>query len=105
MQSEQSFDKEQALETIALLKEFLASPLSHKLSFRTFVNEENDTTATAAAQTKLANVKNYFDSLKGQKSGRLYIDGCFDMMHSGHFNAIRKSKMLCRELVVGTNSD
>lgn len=105
MQSEQSFDKEQALETMALLKEFLASPLSHKLSFRTFVNEENDTTTTAAAQAKLANVKNYFDSLKGQKSGRLYIDGCFDMMHSGHFNAIRKSKMLCRELVVGTNSD
>lgn len=27
------------------------------------------------------------------------------MMHSGHFNAIRKSKLLCRELVVGVNSD
>jgi ethanolamine-phosphate cytidylyltransferase len=27
------------------------------------------------------------------------------MVHSGHFNAIRKSKLLCRELVVGVNSD
>ncbi len=23
------------------------------------------------------------------KVSRLYIDGCFDLMHSGHFNAIR----------------
>mmetsp|Transcript_1761 Transcript_1761/g.1200 ORF Transcript_1761/g.1200 Transcript_1761/m.1200 type:complete len:127 (-) Transcript_1761:857-1237(-) len=26
-------------------------------------------------------------------------------MHSGHYNAIRQSKLLCKQLVVGVNSD
>lgn len=25
-----------------------------------------------------------------EKHKRLYVDGCFDLMHSGHFNAIRQ---------------
>jgi ethanolamine-phosphate cytidylyltransferase len=29
-------------------------------------------------------------SLKPHKVKRLYVDGCFDLMHSGHFNAIRQ---------------
>eukprot|EP00929_Paragymnodinium_shiwhaense_P049572 TRINITY_DN24_c0_g1_i1.p1 TRINITY_DN24_c0_g1~~TRINITY_DN24_c0_g1_i1.p1 ORF type:complete len:432 (+),score=105.31 TRINITY_DN24_c0_g1_i1:62-1357(+) len=36
---------------------------------------------------------------------RGYIDGCFDIMHSGHFNAIRQAKALCDTLVVGIHSD
>lgn len=36
---------------------------------------------------------------------RGYIDGCFDMMHSGHFNAIRQAKQICDTLVVGIHSD
>jgi ethanolamine-phosphate cytidylyltransferase len=36
---------------------------------------------------------------------RIYIDGCFDIMHSGHFNAIRQAKMLGRTLVVGIHND
>ena len=39
------------------------------------------------------------------KVKRLYIDGCFDLMHSGHFNAIRQAKALCDTLVVGVISD
>ncbi|CAD7947261.1 unnamed protein product [Amoebophrya sp. A120] len=34
-----------------------------------------------------------------------YIDGCFDIMHSGHYNAIRQAKQLCDRLVVGVHSD
>ena len=34
-----------------------------------------------------------------------YVDGCFDLMHSGHYNAIRQAKMLCDKLVVGVHSD
>ena len=34
-----------------------------------------------------------------------YIDGCFDIMHSGHFNAIRQARSLCDRLVVGVHSD
>lgn len=37
------------------------------------------------------------------------IDGCFDMMHTGHFNAVRQAKLLAQQvngtLVVGIHSD
>lgn len=36
---------------------------------------------------------------------RAYIDGCFDLMHAGHFNAIRQASYLTPWLVVGPNSD
>ena len=39
------------------------------------------------------------------KENRAYIDGCFDMIHSGHYNAIRQAKQKCKVLVVGVNSD
>ena len=43
--------------------------------------------------------------LKKEKNERIYIDGCFDLTHSGHFNAIRQAKACGDELVVGTCSD
>ena len=39
------------------------------------------------------------------KPVRTYIDGCFDIMHSGHYNAIRQAKALTDILVVGVHSD
>ena len=39
------------------------------------------------------------------KPVRTYIDGCFDIMHSGHYNAIRQAKALTDVLVVGVHSD
>merc|ERR1719223_2192668 len=42
------------------------------------------------------------------KTGNLvrgYIDGCFDIMHSGHYNAIRQAKSICDVLIVGVHSD
>jgi len=36
---------------------------------------------------------------------RIYIDGCWDVMHSGHYNAIRQAKALGDILVVGVHSD
>ena len=39
------------------------------------------------------------------KPVRGYIDGCFDIMHSGHYNAIRQAKNICDVLVVGIHSD
>ncbi|XP_020594107.1 ethanolamine-phosphate cytidylyltransferase-like isoform X2 [Phalaenopsis equestris] len=36
---------------------------------------------------------------------RVYMDGCFDMMHYGHCNALRQAHALGDELVVGVVSD
>ena len=36
---------------------------------------------------------------------RIYMDGCFDLIHSGHYNAIRQAKLLGDILVAGVNSD
>lgn len=36
---------------------------------------------------------------------RGYFDGCFDIMHSGHYNAIRQAKCISDTLVVGIHSD
>jgi len=36
---------------------------------------------------------------------RVYVDGCFDMMHSGHFNALRQARKLGDVLVAGVHSD
>nr|XP_043627652.1 ethanolamine-phosphate cytidylyltransferase-like [Erigeron canadensis] len=43
---------------------------------------------------------------KGEKRKiRVYMDGCFDLMHYGHANALRQAKALGDELVVGLVSD
>lgn len=40
-----------------------------------------------------------------KKRIRVYMDGCFDLMHYGHANALRQAKALGDELVVGVVSD
>jgi cytidyltransferase-like protein len=35
----------------------------------------------------------------------VYLDGCFDVMHYGHANALRQARMLGDQLVVGLISD
>ncbi|KAJ9179720.1 hypothetical protein P3X46_008054 [Hevea brasiliensis] len=42
---------------------------------------------------------------KKKKKIRVYMDGCFDMMHYGHCNALRQARSLGDELVVGVVSD
>ncbi|CAD2098231.1 ethanolamine-phosphate cytidylyltransferase, putative [Plasmodium vinckei] len=48
-----------------------------------------------------------FDSSceKKAKEKRIYVDGIFDLSHSGHFNAMRQAKKLGDVVVVGINSD
>ncbi|KAH8481574.1 hypothetical protein H0E87_029160 [Populus deltoides] len=47
-----------------------------------------------------------FHKRKCQKKRiRVYMDGCFDLMHYGHANALRQAKALGDELVVGVVSD
>eukprot|EP00252_Welwitschia_mirabilis_P017812 TRINITY_DN395_c0_g2_i1.p1 TRINITY_DN395_c0_g2~~TRINITY_DN395_c0_g2_i1.p1 ORF type:complete len:436 (-),score=76.89 TRINITY_DN395_c0_g2_i1:389-1696(-) len=40
-----------------------------------------------------------------KKKVRVYMDGCFDLMHYGHANALRQARALGDELVVGVVSD
>jgi bifunctional ADP-heptose synthase (sugar kinase/adenylyltransferase) len=40
-----------------------------------------------------------------KKVVRVYMDGCFDIMHSGHYNAIRQAKQLGDILVAGVHTD
>ncbi|KAJ1981927.1 choline phosphate cytidylyltransferase [Dimargaris xerosporica] len=41
----------------------------------------------------------------GRKPVRIWVDGCFDMMHFGHANALRQAKAMGDYLVVGVHSD
>ncbi|KYQ94250.1 phosphoethanolamine-cytidyltransferase [Tieghemostelium lacteum] len=40
-----------------------------------------------------------------KKPIRVYVDGCFDLMHFGHANALRQAKELGDVLVVGVHTD
>ena len=44
-----------------------------------------------------------------KRTPRVYVDGCFDMMHSGHMNAVRQAKLIAESvngvLVVGVHTD
>lgn len=47
---------------------------------------------------------NGFDT-KQAKTIRIYIDGVFDLPHSGHYNAIRQARAMGDHLVLGVCSD
>ncbi|KAL0896763.1 hypothetical protein Bca101_080724 [Brassica carinata] len=44
-------------------------------------------------------------SFRKRRPVRVYMDGCFDMMHYGHCNALRQARALGDQLVVGVVSD
>jgi len=62
-------------------------------------------TVTNAADAAAVSSTRGTGVLVERKLIRGYIDGCFDLMHSGHFNAIRQAKQLCDVLVVGVHTD
>ncbi|CAI9293842.1 unnamed protein product [Lactuca saligna] len=53
----------------------------------------------------LSYLRNLQKEKGGKKRIRVYMDGCFDLMHYGHANALRQAKALGDELVVGLVSD
>lgn len=53
----------------------------------------------------LGNWKKLLKLRKNNKPIRVYMDGCFDMMHYGHCNALRQARALGDQLVVGVVSD
>jgi ethanolamine-phosphate cytidylyltransferase len=65
-----------------------------KAYFRWRLNRQKE--ATAALETA---------SVAPRKKVRIYLDGCFDLMHYGHANAIRQAASLGDELIVGVCGD
>ncbi|TKY60778.1 Ethanolamine-phosphate cytidylyltransferase [Spatholobus suberectus] len=53
----------------------------------------------------LSNLGIFHKKKSGKRRIRVYMDGCFDLMHYGHANALRQAKALGDELVVGLVSD
>lgn len=45
------------------------------------------------------------NSGNARKPLRIWFDGCFDLMHFGHANALRQAKAMGDILVVGVHSD
>lgn len=43
--------------------------------------------------------------MKEKKKVKIWVDGCFDMMHFGHANALRQAREMGDYLVVGVHSD
>eukprot|EP00475_Leptophrys_vorax_P032904 TRINITY_DN5130_c0_g1_i1.p1 TRINITY_DN5130_c0_g1~~TRINITY_DN5130_c0_g1_i1.p1 ORF type:complete len:457 (-),score=133.28 TRINITY_DN5130_c0_g1_i1:47-1387(-) len=64
-----------------------------------------DPDAVAEAQAEVAALELRAVSPSKRKPVRVYIDGCFDVMHAGHYNALRQAKSLGDILVVGVHSD
>jgi ethanolamine-phosphate cytidylyltransferase len=59
-----------------------------------------------AAEAKLATVTSGRDPEPSpRRKLRVYIDGCFDMMHFGHSNALRQARAAGDELIVGLIND
>ena len=58
-----------------------------------------------AAFGELQSQVNVNGGVSQEKADRGYVDGCFDLCHSGHFNAIRQAANQVHTLVIGPNSD
>ena len=60
----------------------------------------------SAAQKKFTDFNQKIEKqLSNVKPVRIYMDGVFDIIHSGHFNAFRQAQYLGDILVCGLNSD
>ena len=100
-QLQSAVDSAEPAEKRARITAAHASPLAPK-TWRTLAELEADVAARRAAGTILP-----FGA--PGRVPRVYVDGCFDMMHSGHMNAVRQAKLIAESvggvLVVGVHAD
>ncbi|SJK86108.1 ethanolamine-phosphate cytidylyltransferase [Babesia microti strain RI] len=81
---------------------------SRLIDFTNTLSREKDTMQITTADSTTINDQISKLSLKKQpqmRTVRVFIDGVFDLLHSGHLNALRQAKRLGHILVVGVNSD
>lgn len=61
--------------------------------------------ANAIVEATTRNPKKDMTSNNKKKPIRVYVDGCFDIMHSGHYNVLRQAKALGDILVAGVHTN
>lgn len=57
------------------------------------------------SETKDAKMKPMVDMKPTKKVVRGYVDGCYDLMHAGHYNSLRQASKLGNVLICGVNAD
>ena len=70
-------------------------------------NNQTDALLQFAQQHYMQKTENN-DKKDENKAVRIYIDGCWDVCHSGHYNAIRQARALGGKnvkLILGIHSD
>lgn len=106
-------DKEQFFAVLAHLTVELLTDPQHAQMCQDLISS-NSVSMQDARNLSNSYKNDFFSFLQSQSpqspyidppNDRIYIDGCWDIMHSGHFNAIRQAKMLGKVLVVGVHSD
>jgi ethanolamine-phosphate cytidylyltransferase len=88
----------------------LGQDLIHKISDSRTIKVENDLEQVRRSFLNYHEKKNdIIDKddlqLKDKTPIRVYVDGCYDLMHAGHYNSLRQGKKLGDILVSGVNSD
>ena len=69
------------------------------------LDQSFDPSIHSQIQSEFELFKSKLKILLNPKKERVYINGGFDLLHSGHYNAIRQAKNLSDVLVVGVVSD
>ncbi len=81
------------------IKDILSNPLAKDPAFLAWLEQQ-----TSADKSRNL-FEEYLESQKNSKESRLMFEGAFDVVHSGHYNALRQAKALTPVLVAGVNSD
>ena len=60
---------------------------------------------SSLADPKILSLRQFLRRREGQAAPVVFTNGCFDLLHAGHVDLLRRAKNLGRTLVVGLNSD
>ena len=86
------------------ISEFKSEEIKIKAKLKT-INTKIQRDLTTLKQKLEELEKNKIENIPTKKPIRIYLDGVFDIIHSGHFNAIRQAKKLGDICLCGVNSD
>ena len=74
--------------------------------FGTAIVSRAETTKKEILDHKVLSVEKLLTELKTMRSNKIgFTNGCFDLIHQGHIDYLKKAKKQCDFLVVGLNSD